>query len=313
LNYPVALDIGSVVCSLITMCFIQQWRHHMSAEGSTMAMLQWASKHGFDWSGTCSSVYVLWAMILVVTLCSLVQFATYILMHNTSDELSEQGEQVLSRLDFTLTILSLPVRLWWQAVMFGNCWMVNFASRFHRHDLLSFANSMAAALEVDDIRFNPVRQLKKLECMVTNRLRHASATWVRLVVVNIFAYLFGFIFLAASLVFGKNLPIRSIGLTAFVMMVTLGVMLALGAPLASVAETFEYDVLRALNNPLVLCHARRHIGDQMLPHLQFLEWGFRFSGAVITSRRISTIMLGLVTTLVGTVGQAIFDAASGAT
>ena len=45
-------------------------------------------------------------------------------------------------------------------------------------------------------------------------------------------------------------------------------------PSASVSEVFEYDVLRYLNNPVLLSQARRHIGDQILPHLQNL--GVRF-------------------------------------
>merc|ERR1712039_55041 len=85
-----------------------------------------------------------------------------------------------------------------------------------------------------------------------------------------------------------------------------------GLPLAAVAETFEYDVLRYLNNPLTLRAARRQIGDQLLPHLTSLDWGFRFAGKVINSKQIGSVFVGLAATLIGSVGQAVFDSSAGA-
>ena len=42
-------------------------------------------------------------------------------------------------------------------------------------------------------------------------------------------------------------------------------------PLATVGEVFGYDVLRALNNPLVFRGARKHFGQQLLKHLHTLD------------------------------------------
>merc|ERR1712217_939873 len=100
----------------------------------------------------------------------------------------------------------------------------------------------------------------------------------------------------------SNASIRNVILHGFVMLICVLICAFAGFPLAGVAETFEYDVLRWLNNVAVLHHARKYIGDQILPHLQALDWGFRFAGSVISSRTIGSIMLGMVATIVGTMG-----------
>merc|ERR1711920_1216962 len=63
-----------------------------------------------------------------------------------------------------------------------------------------------------------------------------------------------------------------------------------GAPLASVARAYEYDLLHALNTPEVLARADQHLGENMLPHLQALEWGFRFGQTVINMKVITSIL-----------------------
>merc|ERR1712008_173002 len=75
----------------------------------------------------------------------------------------------------------------------------------------------------------------------------------------------------------------------------------LGLPMARVSETFEYDVLRALNTPIVLKHAQRHLGQQLLPHLRSLGWGFRVGGSVIGLRFAMTILMLMITSMVGIV------------
>ena len=42
-------------------------------------------------------------------------------------------------------------------------------------------------------------------------------------------------------------------------------------PPANVGEVFGYDVLRALNNPLVFRGAKKHFGQQLLNHLHTLD------------------------------------------
>merc|ERR1711933_315110 len=54
-------------------------------------------------------------------------------------------------------------------------------------------------------------------------------------------------------------------------------------PLAAVAETFEYDVVKALSNPSILKGAQKVFGQQLLAHLHSLDWGFRIGGVVIST------------------------------
>merc|ERR1712151_372182 len=94
------------------------------------------------------------------------------------------------------------------------------------------------------------------------------------------------------------------------MLATVIAICVLAFPLASVAETYEYDVLRILNNMGALSGARRHIGDQIIPHIQALDWGFRFAGAVINTKACMGLLLGMLSTMIGTVGQLVMDRSS---
>merc|ERR1712187_285650 len=85
----------------------------------------------------------------------------------------------------------------------------------------------------------------------------------------------------------------------------------MAAPVAAVAETFEYDVLRALNNPLVVNRAQRHFGQQLLSHLRTLDWGFRFGGTVINAKLVMNVVMALTITMVTTVSQAFFTTIPG--
>merc|ERR1712039_136456 len=78
-------------------------------------------------------------------------------------------------------------------------------------------------------------------------------------------------------------------------------------PLAMVAETFDYDVLRALNNPLILHEAQRVFGQQVLSHLVALDWGLRFCGTTITTRFVVNIVLGLVIAMTTSLSQAVMS------
>merc|ERR1711990_633838 len=86
-----------------------------------------------------------------------------------------------------------------------------------------------------------------------------------------------------------------------------GSIVILAAPIAAVSETFEYDVLRALNDPLVMNRAQRYFGQQMLTHVRTLDWGFRVGGTVINVRLIMNIVTAMAITLVTTLSQAMFS------
>merc|ERR1711988_2070439 len=96
------------------------------------------------------------------------------------------------------------------------------------------------------------------------------------------------------------------GILAFVLFVGA---LCLTYPLALVAETIEYDVLRALNTPTILRQTQKHIGQQLVPHLTNLEWGFRIGGSVINTRIVMNIAAALAVTILTTFTQAASDRA----
>merc|ERR1719198_1415924 len=67
-----------------------------------------------------------------------------------------------------------------------------------------------------------------------------------------------------------------------------------GLPIAYVSEAFEYDVLRALNRPLIVHRAQAFFGQQLLPHLQLLQWGFRAGGSTITTKAVMNVVVASV-------------------
>merc|ERR1712187_82551 len=85
------------------------------------------------------------------------------------------------------------------------------------------------------------------------------------------------------------------------------IVMVLGFPLAQVAETFEYDVLRGLNNPATLNKAQKHFGQQLLPHLTTLEWGFRIGGVVIKMKLLMGVCSAIGITVITTVSRAVMD------
>merc|ERR1712217_257588 len=92
--------------------------------------------------------------------------------------------------------------------------------------------------------------------------------------------------------------------------ILLALALSLATPLAATAETFDFDVLRALNNPLVMQKAQKHFGQQLLNHIILLEWGFRLGGTVITVKMVRDIITAMCLAMVTTVSQAFFAQAN---
>merc|ERR1712032_971133 len=115
----------------------------------------------------------------------------------------------------------------------------------HQHDLLCYAGAMARALEGDGVAGDVVPALHKLELQVTARLRWASQTWV---LFTVYELVCAGRFVGMGVLTGEG--DRRSWLAMSVVMSTIIVVKL--APIASVAETFEYDVLQALNNPSML-------------------------------------------------------------
>merc|ERR1711879_671623 len=142
--------------------------------------------------------------------------------------------------------------------------MICFTAALHRYDLLNFADTMASAFEVDEPDFDPIPILRDLEILVTARLRHASSTWVQKSIELIAWAGISFSVTATALIFGRSSSVEEVMSYSYGMVISLGVCGFAGWPLASVAETFEYDVLRWLNNVSVLNHAMKRLGPQTL-------------------------------------------------
>merc|ERR1712062_351601 len=109
--------------------------------------------------------------------------------------------------------------------------------------------------------------------------------------------------LAAFIALG-NSPAEFVLLLLLLLIVFFGAA-AIALPLSSVAESFEYDMRRSLNNPLLLNRSRRFIGDQMLTYLGSLDWGFRFGGNTINARMTTGVLVAMLSMLVGTFGSKI--------
>merc|ERR1712190_9448 len=105
-----------------------------------------------------------------------------------------------------------------------------------------------------------------------------------------------------SLLTGKDLPPEFIARSSLALIFLTTVIVSLAAPLARVAETFEYEVYRALNNPLVMRESQRHFGQQFLTHLRTLDWGFRFGGTVINVKIVMNVAIAMMVTVITTVG-----------
>ena len=155
----------------------------------------------------------------------------------------------------------------------------------------------------DDLsHVDPIPELKELEALVTSRLRMASNSWVRRSMLTAIAAGALFVAMAFVSVYEDRTPkiLLSIAVVG-------ACLCAIVWSLASVSETFEYDVLLVLNNPMALSRAQRYIGQQMLPHLQHLNWGFRFCGSVINTRAVSAIALTMFSALVGLFGSSMLS------
>merc|ERR1712039_484480 len=145
------------------------------------------------------------------------------------------------------------------------------------------------------------------EVSVTFRLRWASATWVRAVLLFIVCLCFAALVIVTYLMSGKNQTMNSVVWASATLVFVATLIQSMGLPLAQVAEVFEYDVLHALNNPLVVKNAQQYFGQQLLSHLHTLGWGFRFGQTVINLRLIMNVLAALMVTIITSVSQAVLQ------
>jgi len=185
--------------------------------------------------------------------------------------------------------------------------LVKLSAKLHQHELLCYAGAVSMAIETDHIEVNVVPALAKLERTIAQRLRNASESWVRHSLYSIGMVLTLFLMCCMHLLSYHKSSVLDVGPVALGGVMFLSVGWSALYPLAFVAETFEYDVLRYLNNPVLIQNAQRYFGQQMLSHLHTLQWGFRCGGTLITTRIVVNVGGACFLALATSVSQAVFD------
>merc|ERR1712008_354225 len=206
--------------------------------------------------------------------------------------------------------LTHPLHYWWLygfahvvMVMTSLCFHVFMLSKLHAYELLCYARATAELLESSEA---PLPFLNEVEALIGARFRRASQTWAAATVRCIAVACLICVFLMLQIVAGRSSGMDALWcFAAAAMYLTLVVLL--GMPLARVAEVFEYDVLRALNTPLVINHSQKHLGQQLLSHLSTLGWGFRIGGTVVNMRLVSSIVMVALTSSVAIASKKVAD------
>jgi hypothetical protein len=270
------------------------WTRQFSRTGAMMALLQQMCDRGFQWESLRFSALLAWCAPVIIAFSKGVYGSLQMMsvLHDSNN--------TAVRIMF---FLGIPMNFIFTSVGIGIHALVFLASKLHEHDLMCYAGAMVKAMPSADSSL-VTRSLKKLEFTVSARLRYASTTWVRFTVLEII--LSGMWALAACarlLMAHEQVSTRSTYGWIMILVVASSFVLVLSAPLAAVAETFEYDVLKSLNNPSVLKHAQQHFGQQLLAHLRTLDWGFRVGGTVISNRMVVNVATVLVITSVTAVSQ----------
>jgi hypothetical protein len=246
----------------------------------------------FPWKEVGKGVYITWCLSAFgVAVLFWSTWSRYVAESELSDGNHLSDGQLALYIAF-IFLVGFPAFF----VFFGCHYLVILAAKLHRHDLLCFAAAMTQAMESDGEASDVVLRLKEYELLVTAQLCYASRTWVSFMVYE--AAFYGLFNLIAVL-FLVSQNAESDMWSGGLMTASVLIVLVL-APMAQVSETFEDDVLRqALNNPTTLKGSQKHFGQQFLPHLKSLQWGFRVGGIVITQSLITqiagTLLIGFVT------------------
>merc|ERR1712150_113560 len=260
------------------------------------------SLQGFNWASLKLSVCV---FAVSGTLIVVFNWVSHILTLRSETNLWSQCAKTAP----VMSKLLLTSHIWFfygfgLAIMFSTstAFHVFMLSKLHAHDLRCYSGAVAETLEHSE---EPLPFMKELEDAIGDRFHRASQTWVVATVRCMIVLGLSFIFLLLQLF----AMLSSSNYNIFMLVVAtgsclLGVVL-LGAPMASVSETFEHDVLRGLNTPLVLKHAQTHLGEQLPSHLRNLQWGFRVGGTDINMRLLSSVIMTALTSIVAITSQAV--------
>ena len=127
-------------------------------------------------------------------------------------------------------------------------WIMYFFCCLHQHELLWYAQALSQTIE-ECVHFDLVATLKDIEVAVSSRFRLASKSWIRMTIVSIAFFMGSFVWNLLELLACDARQMRfGIG---YLVIATVYIAV-LGIPRANVAETFELDVMRAPNNPVVV-------------------------------------------------------------
>jgi len=202
-------------------------------------------------------------------------------------------------------LASVLVMLVWSTL-----WLVHTLCSLHVKELRWFAETVAETLEDDDGSQDILGDLNIVEGNITRRFIQASQGWVFLVVAGVSTVAVFWTLLVTMIISGNHHEQELVPLVTSLVLCTL-LMGYSFLPLAKVAEVYEYDLLRTLNKPIVLHKAMPLLGQQMLPHLHTLEWGFKIGQTIINMRLVVNILGAIALTSVTTVGAAMMSSMSG--
>lgn len=263
----------------------------LAREGACFALMEQMAKKQFMWNHMISRLHrAFFKMLLLnVILCSSFAYSwqsgtnTFQILQN------DQSLAAFANVGAMVDCVALPFGCFLTCLFLLFLWTFELFAQLHRHDLLWYASALSETLERSDPRNDPLPALKMLEQLVGAHLRHASDTWVYQVLRNIGTFGVVIAVLVSHLLSG-NVDQSIVLLNVWLLLGSLLAIYGNAFPLASVAETFDYDVLRALNNPIVLHHAQKYFGQQFLAHLHTLHWGFRIGGVVINKDGVAKVI-----------------------
>jgi hypothetical protein len=302
---------GEGMAALIAVPTLFLWyavMREMETGGVASILLHDMTKRGFNWRKSARGAKRLQTVAFVITVLIILWLARKAKVSNLCEEASQSdilsGGHSAENLCTALMLangLLLPMLVY---MILGIVWATRLLCKLHQHELMWYANALAEVLEEDQGYSDLMSQLSTAELSVTFRLRWASSTWVRAVLLFLVCLCILILVIVTYLMSGKDQSMGSVILASAFLVFTAGLIIAMGLPLAQVAEVFEYDVLHALNNPLVVQNAQRYFGQQLLSHLHTLGWGFRFGQTVINLRLVMNVLAALMVTIITSVSQA---------
>jgi hypothetical protein len=293
-----------VIPAVLVACLcpmLLSFRSSFESTGASFALLHHCIRRGYSWTRPQTLICVGLRAVAVATAS---YFAVCYWAENWLDRLlivQVRGEvQQVAR--FVHMAKPLLAMAW--CPMFVSCVVLVYIScDLHDYELKWYANGLAECLINDTLTFDLLPPMTRTEEMVTSRLRFASSSWAAVSLSSCMFMAVSFVVTATQML-TMPLDIWEVCRHSAYLISMLLFMAFLIFPIAQVAETFEYDVLRALNKPSIVHHAQRYFGQQLLSHLHTLNWGFRVGGTMINASLVMRLVTAVGATAVATISQA---------